>query len=97
MARKLTVFELHFDGIQIGGSADGTTRDVADDAEDDATEAGPVEDEGGRSVGGTVLALLATVLVVSYVASKVAKRFDGEEYEADVAIEAVEDGEEATA
>lgn len=97
MTRKLTMFELHFDGIQIGGSGDGTTRDVADDAEDEATEAGPVEDEGGRSVGRTVLALLATGLVVSYVASKVAKRFDDVEHEADVAIEEIEDGEEALA
>ena len=100
MARKITMFELHFDGVQIGPARLGGRRDeereeaqvdeeVADDIE------GPRPEEGGSRVP-RVLAAVGGVVVGIAVGRRLVRRVRGPGRDIEIeAVETAEDGPEA--
>lgn len=78
---KLTLFEFHLDGAQFG------PRSLTDEAVEESTE----DDETAESTGGNrVLRLVAASILVSLIATAIARRFAGNDEDELV----VDDGED---
>jgi hypothetical protein len=102
MARKITMFELHVDGVQIGPARLGGRRDEEGDGEDVAEERGdqeavaedvegPRPEEGGSPVP-RVLAVVGGIVVGVAVGRRVVRRVRGRGR--DIEIDTVTEPEE---
>ena len=94
MARKITMFELHFDGAQIGpSSVDLPSKAGETSGEDDekyASETEAEDESRSRPVARLVLASLVVSVAVSLLARRLARRGDTEEAEEGVGIDEVD-------
>jgi hypothetical protein len=92
MARKITMFELHFDGAQFGPSSLDTpeTTSEVEEVEEYPDDATP--ETGGRSPRRLVIAAIGVSIGVSLLVRRLARRFDSDDD--GITIEEVEETEE---
>lgn len=85
MARKITMFELHFDGASFGPTFGATDEERPDDETD--VGAGTADEESadasGRSRVRTALPVVGAVAVLSVLGGLAARRFRAGGYDAD--------------